>query len=648
MCGLTGFVSFTSSDVTYLHSSINEMLNTLYHRGPDSQGLWVDVNQGLAFGHCRLAIQDLTNTGHQPMTSNSNRFVMVFNGEIYNHLNLRKEIEREGYLTQSTWRGHSDTETILAGFDAWGIEATVDKMIGMFAIALWDRKKHQLTLMRDRLGEKPLYYGWQNDTFLFCSELKALKKHDDFESEIDRDSLALYLRYNTIPAPYSIYKGIYKLKPGQILTLDSSKNIKKDCYWTVSDVSVNDQHQPFKGTTKEAIRGLENTLLTSIDNQMISDVQLGAFLSGGVDSSTIVALMQSISNKPIKTFTIGFDATEFNEAIYAKKVAKHLKTDHTEVYLGDKSALDIIPNIFNIYDEPFADSSQLPTILLSQIAKKEVTVSLSGDGGDELFAGYTRHQKIHSLWPKLSKIPKTFRQLGASLLSSIPYHRWQQIQGFLPKAYNIPLLGDKVKKTASMLAANSLDSAYLSLVSQCETPENWVLNSKEPPNFIKANFNQLSNLTDVEIVMVLDTMFYLSDDILVKVDRAAMSQSLEVRVPFLDHNVVEYAWRLPLHFKLHEDSSKWVLREVLKRYVPMSLIDRPKMGFAAPIGHWLRYDLKDWAETLIDEYRLSNEGFFNVTLVRQLWREHLSGKFNHQYQLWTILMFQLWLENEKD
>ncbi|MCF2155402.1 asparagine synthase (glutamine-hydrolyzing) [Photobacterium carnosum] len=648
MCGFTGFISFSKKDNDEICSIIKKMNDTLSYRGPDSDGFWFNYQQGLALGHRRLAIQDLSPAGHQPMLSSSGRYQIVFNGEIYNHLDLRAELEKEYGYSKGYWNGHSDTETLLSCFDKWGIRETTNKMVGMFSIALWDNKNNSLSLIRDRLGEKPLYYGWQGDTFLFGSELKALKKHPKFKACINRGALALYLRYNNVPSPYSIYENIFKLSPGKILTLTSDKKEVITEYWSVPSVIEKAQDNIFTGTANDAVDCLQQKLSLSIEQQMLSDVSLGAFLSGGVDSSTVVSMMQSLSTKPIKTFTIGFEDKGYNEAVHAKSIAKHLNTEHTELYITPTDAQSVIPSLSSIYDEPFADVSQIPTILVSQLAKQKVTVSLSGDGGDELFAGYNRHNKIYKTWPKLQKIPLSYRCQSAKLLKAISPKIWDSAQSLIPSRYRVRQLGDKIHKSANVLGSSTFDDLYLGLISQFQNPSSWLLAGDEIENIMSSNLLKIPSISNTEVSMALDMMMYLPDDVLTKVDRAAMSQSLETRVPMLDHRIVEFAWSLPLDYKLRDGQSKWILKKVLERYIPQNLIDRPKMGFSVPIDSWLRGPLYDWVESLINEERLYKEGYFKVEMVRQLWKEHLSCKFNHQYQLWTILMFQQWLNTESD
>lgn len=650
MCGLTGFWQRDFFSAEGANATVRVMANKIAHRGPDDGGVWTDADIGIALAHRRLSILDLSPAGHQPMFSSSGRYVIVFNGEIYNHLDLRKE------LGNIEWRGHSDTETLLAGFEAWGVEATLKKTVGMFAVALWDRADRILTLARDRMGEKPLYYGWQGNTFLFGSELKALKAHPAFRGEIDRDALTLFLRHNYIPAPYSIYKGIYKLSPGTWLQIPSgtamnaARETKPKAYWSLRNVVDSGQAAPFSGSDTEAVDALEERLKSSIGLQMMADVPLGAFLSGGIDSSTVVALMQAQSNIPVKTFTIGFNEAGYNEAEHAKAVARHLGTDHTELYVSPQEALDVIPRLPSLYDEPFSDSSQVPTFLVSQIARRHVTVSLSGDAGDELFGGYNRYFQGRKIWNKIRIIPRPLRGLAAKMITSVSPQRLDRIaeafSSVMPSELNAGRAGDKLHKLAEIIDKESIEALYKDLVSHWKSPSSVVPGSHEPSTVI-TDKSQWADLDDFTLrMMYLDTMTYLPDDILAKVDRAAMGVSLETRVPFLDHRVVEFAWKLPLSLKVRQGQGKWILKQVLYKYVPKELIERPKMGFGVPIDAWLRGPLRDWAEELLDENRLRREGFFDPSPIREKWVEHLSGKRNWQYHLWDILMFQAWLENQ--
>lgn len=651
---MCGFVGVLSNQADMLGSQyIARMTDAIRHRGPDDSGVWADPAAGVILGHRRLAIVDLTPAGHQPMACHTGRFITAFNGEIYNHLDLRRALEATG--SAPAWRGHSDTETLLAGFVVWGIRATVERCIGMFAFAVWDKQTRALTLGRDRLGEKPLYYGWQGSgelaCFLFGSELKALKAHPAFSAEVDRDALCLLMRHNYIPTPNSIYRGIRKLQPGTLLTVSLARREPViETYWSLSDVAVSGNRQPFAGSSDQAVDELEALLKSAVRQQMVADVPLGAFLSGGIDSSTVVALMQAQSDRPVQTFTIGFNEEGYNEAVHAKAVARHLGTDHTELYVTPQQALDVIPNLPTLYCEPFADSSQIPTFLVSQLARRKVTVALSGDAGDELFAGYNRYVLARKFWGRISSVPRGMRQIAAGGIRVLSPTTWNKLLGPLqplaPRSLRQANIGDKLHKGAGVLAADSIDDLYLGLVTHWQ-PEGLVIGGREPATYLCGNPLLLEGLDDVQRMMALDAVTYLPDDILVKVDRAAMGVSLEGRVPFLDHRVVEFAWRLPQTLKLQDGVSKWVLRQVLYRHVPKELIERPKMGFGVPIDVWLRGPLKDWAEALLDEGRLRREGFFNPAPIRTKWAEHLSGKRNWQYLLWDVLMFQAWLESQR-
>lgn len=656
MCGFIGLLG--SGESTHNNKYVlRNMADNLVTRGPDDFGIWVDES-GIGLAHRRLSILDLSPMGHQPMVSICGRYLIVFNGEIYNHLEIRAELKKKITTISDTfhWRGQSDTETLLAAIAEWGIQTTLERCIGMFAFAVWDKKKQMLTLARDRLGEKPLYYGWQGQgesaVFLFGSELKALRAHPSFTAEIDRNSLCLLMRHNYIPAPHSIYKGISKLEAGNLLSLsrtDPSPRITQ--YWSLSQLVKAKKAKVFLSGPVQAVEELEVLLKDAVAKQMVSDVPLGAFLSGGVDSSTVVALMQAQTTTPIKTFTIGFNEAGYDEAVHAKAIANHLGTDHNELYITPQQALDVIPQLPRLYCEPFSDSSQIPTFLVAQLARQQVTVSLSGDAGDELFCGYNRYLLTNRLWNKLSILPTSIRQLAAHGITSVSPDSWnallRPLQGFLPAGLQQDNFGDKLHKGAAVMTAPNIDVLYQRLVSHWDDPASIVKGGSEPPTLLTGNAPDLPGLNAIERMMALDTLTYLPDDILVKLDRAAMGVSLEGRVPFLDHRVVEFAWSLPQSMKLREGTSKWILREVLYRYVPKALIERPKMGFAVPIGEWLRGPLRDWAENLLDEGRLEREGFFYALPIRQKWAQHLSGQRNWQNHLWSVLMFQAWLEQEK-
>lgn len=652
MCGFVGFMGGGQgfqADVTT--AILQRMSDTIVTRGPDDYGFWHD-NAGIALAHRRLSILDLSPAGHQPMVCHTGRYVIAFNGEIYNHLELRRELEQTGYAP--SWRSHSDTETLLAGFAVWGIRATVERCIGMFAFATWDNAERALTLGRDRLGEKPLYYGWQGHgdkaSFLFGSEVKALKAHPFFSAGINRDALCLLMRHNYIPAPYSIYQGIYKLQPGHLMRVSLTQpEPQLSEYWSLAAVAEAGVAAHFPLSVDEAVDELEILLRSAVQQQMVADVPLGAFLSGGIDSSTVVALMQAQASRPVKTFTIGFNEEGYNEAVHAKAVARHLGTDHTELYITPQQALDVIPRLSMLYSEPFSDSSQIPTFLVSQLASEQVTVSLSGDAGDELFCGYSRYPLVRDVWRKAARVPRTVRSISALAIQALPPSGWNALampfHPWLPESLRKVNIGDKVHKAAVLLSATKIDELYLKSVSHCD-PSDVVIGGKEPMTHLHGMPLPLRGLDDVQRMMALDAVSYLPDDILVKVDRAAMGVSLEGRVPFLDHRVVEFAWRIPQHMKLKDGVGKWILREVLYRHVPKALIERPKMGFGVPIDHWLRGPLRAWAEELLDENLLRQQGYFKVAPVRQKWKEHLSGQRNWQYYLWNVLMFQAWLQQE--
>lgn len=648
MCGIAGFWQYSGQIDEVAEKTVLDMAGALSHRGPDSKGAWVDPQIGIALGHRRLAVVDLSPDGSQPMHSADGRYVLSFNGEIYNFQELYQYLK-----THHRFRGHSDTEVMLAAFEQWGVKSAIKQFVGMFAFALWDRKEHLLSLGRDRFGEKPLYYGWIGNTFLFGSELKALKAYPNWQADIDRDAIALFLRHNYIPAPHSIYRGIYKLPPGTLLTLSAATPTarpKPHAYWSMQSTLEAGQVNCFKGSEIEATTALERLLQNSVRQQMLADVPLGAFLSGGIDSSTVVALMQSQCSRPVKTFTIGFYEDAYNEAQYAKAIAQHLGTDHTELYVTSEEALSVIPKLPILYDEPFSDSSQIPTFLVSQLARQHVTVSLSGDGGDELFGGYTRYLWAEQIWQRIGWLPKPSRRVIAKLIKSWSPNRWNQLFKLLtpvtPNAFQQSLPGDKIHKLASVLEVDNPQKLYAQLVSHWNPGSAIVTGSSEPSTILNTPNLWPTQISFIEWMMYLDTVTYLPGDILTKLDRAAMAVSLETRIPFLDHKVVEFAAALPLGLKIRQTQGKWLLRQVLYKYVPRELIERPKMGFGVPLDRWLRTDLRDWTENLLSEHRLRQEGFFNPQQIRQRWQEHISGRRNWQYHIWDILMFQAWLEKQ--
>ncbi len=648
MCGINGFYSkysFTFDNV------ISKMNSSISHRGPDTNGIWVDKNSGIVFGHQRLSILDLSDSGSQPMHSNSGRYIITYNGEVYNHLEIRKELENNN--NGINWRGTSDTETLLEAIDFWGIETALKKIDGMFAFGLWDKKNNSLTLARDRIGEKPIYYGWQgkgdNKVFLFSSELKALKAHPEFIREVNIDAISLQLRHNYIPAPYSIFKNIFKLLPGHYLKFSES-DLKKNllpnskCYWSLIESALYGINNQLTQSDTEIQNNLEKYLQSSVKKQMISDVPLGAFLSGGIDSSIVVALMQSQSNVPIKTFTIGFDEDSYDEAKHAKNIALNIGADHTELYISPQKAMDVIPKLPTIYDEPFSDSSQIPTFLVTQLANKHVKVVLSGDAGDELFCGYNRYVMSKKFWSILSLMPLSSRNILSSGLQSISPQTWSSFSNILPGLNKYSNFGDKIHKGANALTAKNFNDLHYRLCSNWQNPTDVVINSKELGTFLTEFRPQLNGLNGEQQMMTLDFINYLPDDILVKVDRASMASSLETRIPFLDHNLIEYVWKIPQSLKLKNGQGKWILRQILNKYVPKNLTERPKMGFGVPIDTWLRGPLRDWAENLLNENKLKQEGYFNSRLIRDKWEEHLSKKKNWQHHLWSVLMFEAWID----
>ena len=655
MCGITGI--FGNLREEEFDNSIHEMSATLNHRGPDDAGTWINEENGVAFGHQRLSIIDLSSAGHQPMVSHCGRFTTVFNGEIYNHLQLRDKLNTSA--NKQSWKGHSDTETLVTAFSQWGIEKTLQQLVGMFAIAVWDFKEKRLFLIRDRFGEKPLYYGWSNGVFLFGSELKALQKYKRFSNQIDRGALSLYMKYMYVPTPYSIFRDIYKLEPGCILQIDKGtkpptlplfapfrdQGINIAQWYSISNMAQAGQKNLITDQN-DAVDLIEKTLLESVRSQLISDVPLGAFLSGGIDSSVITALMQKVCKDPVKTFTIGFEESSFNEAIYAKEVSRHLGTEHHELYVTSSDAFKVIPHLPTLYDEPFADSSQIPTYLVSRLARESVTVSLSGDAGDELFGGYNRYLWGSRVWNKVRWMPLIVRQTLGVAINKISVNTWDSIGNSLPNSSRVSLMGDKAHRMAHRLKnVKSLDDVYHSLVTEGYKEDGLVVNDKAALITKLDNNDIVSGIVDSEHrMMLLDSLTYLPDDILTKVDRAAMGVSLETRIPFLDYRVAELAWRLPLDTKINNGETKWPIRQVLYKYVPKVLIERTKAGFAIPVGQWIRGPLREWAADLLNEERIRREGYFNPELVQQLWQQHLSGKYDWTPRLWAILMFQAWLD----
>ncbi|MEQ9491558.1 MAG: asparagine synthase (glutamine-hydrolyzing) [Alphaproteobacteria bacterium] len=638
MCGITGFIDQAASmPGGVLDNTVGAMADRLQHRGPDDRGVWSDQESGIALGFRRLAIIDLTQTGHQPMLSADGRFVIVFNGEIYNFRELRTELKDLG----RQFRGGSDTEVMLEGFCEWGVEETLRKLIGMFAIALWDRRERRLWLARDRLGIKPLYYAREGNLFLFGSELKALHAHPDWQPKLDRNALGQYLRYNYVPEPATIFRATRKLPPGTLLRLDAgAAEPVISRYWDFRAVVG----QPrIDRSDADAVAEAETLLVDAVSRRMVADVPLGALLSGGIDSSLVTALMQAASDKPVRTFTVGFDTDGYNEARAAAAVARHLGTEHTEMMLSPETARDLIPDLPYYFDEPFADSSALPTWLVSRMARDHVTVALSGDGGDETFFGYNRYRAAPALWEKAQRLPGFARKAGGAILETVPTAAWDGLAGLLPKSRRPQLAGDKAHKLARLAGAASPDDVYLSLVSHWQAAERMAGGGE--PAALPFTPADLPDFT--ERMAACDTMTYLPGDILTKVDRASMATSLEARVPLLDHRVVEFAWSLPQHQKIRNGNGKWILRQVLGRHVPAALTDRPKAGFAVPLAAWLRGPVRDWAAALLDPARLKGQGWIDPAPVASAWREHLDGKGNHAEPLWNICMLQAWADRWK-
>jgi asparagine synthase (glutamine-hydrolysing) len=650
MCGIVGFINCKNYRRDDSVSIIHKMNKSLNHRGPDDEGIWVDQDYGIAFGHRRLSVIDVSRGGAQPMVSSNGRFIISYNGEVYNYKKIKKKLEENG--KPILLKGRSDTEIILAAIERWGMRDSLSLFVGMFAFALWDRKLNTLSLARDRFGEKPLYYGIQKNTFMFSSELNALKNHPEFLKQIDRNVIPLLLRHNCIPAPYSIYKGIYKLKPGHIIEIQfnyethiSKLKVKSKSYWEINDNDENETNT-FVSSTDRALSELDRLLNISIKGQRISDVPLGVFLSGGVDSSIIAAIAQSQSKNAIKTFTIGNHDMRYNEAGHAKKISQYLGTDHTELYISPNDALDLVPKLGAIYDEPFSDSSQIPTYLISKLAREQVTVALSGDGGDEIFGGYNRYTWVPKIWEKIKYIHPSLRESISKTLRRLPYSDLNNLYGFINSNFwnnDLPIdFGERIHKFAEVLPMKSPMDIYYTLCSHWKNPENVTINCTEYSTRLSKLKNNKSTPNISEYMMLMDIVTFLPDDILVKVDRASMANSLEVRAPFLDHRVFNFAKNLPTNMKFQNSENKWLLRQLLYNYIPKKLLVQRKMGFSIPIGEWLRGPLRVWAEHHLNESRLAQDGYFDKKQVKQMWQEHLTGRYNWQYQLWDILMFQSW------
>ena len=638
MCGIAGVLNLTSAR-GQLERNATAMAESIAYRGPDDHGIWSDIEAGIALTHRRLSIVDLSPAGHQPMVSADGRFIITYNGEIYNYQELRPELESRGIK----FRGHSDTEVMVEAFAAYGVEATVKRLIGMFTIGVWDRRERTLTLVRDRLGIKPLYWAKFGRLFLFGSELKALRAHPGWTPQVDRSAVAAFMRHNYIPAPHTIYEGVYKLEPGTILTLLSHGDPRIERFWDARAVAKAGLADPLQANDAELTDHLEALLRDAVGRRMVADVPVGAFLSGGIDSSTVAALMKAAKAGPVRTYTIGFELAGFDETAHSAAVARHLGTEHTELTVTAKEALDVIPQLPNMYDEPFADSSQIPTHLVSAMTRRHVTVALSGDGGDELFGGYNRYQLTMGFWRSFSLLPRPLRRAVAATLTAVPADRWSQVLSVVPAGVRPRQVGDKLHKLATALCAESDSDLYRRLVTHWD-PAQIVPDVAEPKGILWDSQLERDFPGSLERMQFLDLVTYLPDDILTKVDRASMAVALEARVPLLDHRVVEFAWRIPRTTLMRDGVSKWPLRQVLYRHVPRELIERPKTGFSVPLAEWLRGPLRDWAENLLSEKRLREGGLVSVTDARRTWTEHLAGKHNWQYLLWDVLMLEAWRE----
>lgn len=647
MCGIAGFIDLGSRD---MRATCRRMTDAIRHRGPDDSGHWFDRQAGVALGHRRLSILDVSPAGHQPMESPDGSLAIVFNGEIYNHLDIRGELERK--LGTVAWRGHSDTETLLLAIETWGAAAALQRCVGMFAFALWDRVRRRLILARDRIGEKPLYYGKLAGAFVFASELKALRAHPAFDGRLDHDSIAMFLRHCYIPESRSIFWNVDKVPPGTIVEVDQSGQCgEATAYWTAAEAVDSGRHRPFNGDDTEAVNRLECLLGEAVGLQMVADVPVGAFLSGGIDSSLVVAMMQARGSGRVRTFTVGFAEKEYDESPHARAVAQHLGTEHTEIVVSPAEAMEAIARLPSMYDEPFGDSSQIPTYLVSSLARRHVAVSLSGDAGDELFGGYTRYAVAQRAWTSMSRIPSPLRKILPRVIRSRPADWWtrylQIAAPLLPRRWRGANLGHKMYRMADLVGAAPWE-LYHGVVSHWTDPAAMVIGCTGLDSPVERLMSQEISLSYREQMMYWDLLTYLPGDILVKVDRAAMAVSLETRVPLLDHRLVEFAWSLPMHMKVRDGQSKWLLRQLLNRYVPRELTDRPKVGFGIPVGAWLRGPLRDWAEALLDESRIRREGILKPAPIRQRWHEHLAGSSDWSYLLWDVLMFQAWLEAQQE
>jgi len=648
VCGIAGWFDPRGFPEPQARATLTAMTDTLVHRGPDDAGTWVDGPAGIALGFRRLAILDLTPTGHQPMVSASGRFAIVFNGEIYNFRQLRRELEGLGHA----FRGHSDTEVLLAAVSQWGVRGALERANGMFALALWDREQRTLHLCRDRGGEKPLYYGWMGRTLLFGSELKALRRHPAFAAEVDREALAGYLRRGYVGAPRSIYRGVCKLPPGTFLRVRGDRrDAMPEAYWSWRDTAERGAAAPFAGTAAQAVDALDALVRDAVRIRLESDVPLGAFLSGGVDSSVIVGVMQALGDQPVRTFTIGFEDPHYDESEYAAAVARHLGTRHTAMRVSATEARAVIPRLPALYDEPFSDTAQIPTYLVAGLARRHVTVCLSGDAGDEVFGGYQRYRRTQALAAAMGRVPRPARVGAAALLRGLGRSRGAVRRGLDAVGHAFSRrrsLVDRCGDAADLLTVDHPDAVYHHVMSWWKDPSSVVLGAAEPPDALMVASEWAALPTAIERMMYLDAITQLPDQMLTKVDRATMGVSLESRIPLLDPRIIAFAAELPLALKVRGQNGKWVLRELACRYVPRALIDRPKHGFDVPVTAWLRNELRPWAEALLDEQRLRREGYFAAEPVRRKWHDLVSGRTRRQYEVWSVLMFQAWLEAQSD
>lgn len=646
MCGFTGFISLKNNLAFDGLGLVAEMGRSISHRGPDSHSEWHDKENGVYLSHRRLSIHDLSNDGIQPMTSNSGRYVIAYNGEIYNYKKIRKTLNERGIYGK---QGESDTKVILDAIELWGVKESLTIFNGMFAFALWDNFEESLYLVRDRFGEKPLYYGLHGNSFIFGSELKSLKLHPEFSPEICCNSLSLYLKYSYIPAPFSIYKDTFKLLPGHLIKITQNNIGTPEEYWSLSETVTRSKKNSFDGSYEEAKKHLDTMLRDSIRDRIQADVPVGTMLSGGVDSSLTTAIAADVSSQKIKSFTVAVDTPGFNEAMAAKEVSRHLDTEHTELHFNMELLIDTIPKLSEIYDEPFADSSQIPTYLVSNLVKDHVTVAISGDAGDEIFGGYTRYFQSDRLWDVLKRSPYFLRRLSKSAILTVPPNSIDRllrpIKSILPGELAVGHIGSRIHKLANVLDVKSTDDLYDRLISNEIAPETLLLDSSglTMPAYISAP----SSLQSIEKMMYCDSLGYLPGDILTKVDRASMAVSLETRIPFLDHDIAAFAWSLPLDMKVYKNTGKRILKDLLYTYVPRKLVDRPKQGFGLPLDYLLRTTLKDWASSLLDETRIKQDGFFNAKIISELWMQHSAGDKNHSHQIWSILMFNQWLDGER-